>query len=91
MVHADEVGCTILSTKGKEKEWSRPETYSEILDGEVSIAVTEDGLADSVQSVDGSKVFLKPLNEEMGITTFLTKLGKLTYPFGIRLDELMII
>ena len=71
------IGCTILSDKGKEKEWDSPGTYIDILgDGEVAIAVTEDGLADSVQSVEGTKVFLKPLNEEMGIKTFLTKLCK---------------
>lgn len=65
-----------MSKKGKEKEWSLPATYSDVLgDTEVAIAVTEDGLADSVQSVDGKKVFLKPLNEEMGIQTFLAKLG----------------
>lgn len=76
-----EAGCTILSDKGQEKEWSIAETYTKILgDKELSIAITSDGLADSVQSVDGSQVFLKPLNEEMAITTFLEKLGKLIWP-----------
>lgn len=78
-------GCDILTSKGKEPAWSDPETYIELLrDQSVSIAVTNDGLADSVQVVNGEKVFVKPLNEEMDMPTFLSKLG--AYFFCSTLD-----
>ena len=41
----------------------------------VWIAVTEDGLADSVQAIEGGKGFVKPLNEEMSLSTFLGRLS----------------
>jgi len=46
-------------------------------DTKVSIAVTQDGLADSVQTIEGSKGFVKPLNEEMSFSEFLNKLSTL--------------
>jgi jumonji domain-containing protein 7 len=65
-----------LTSKGKEKAWGLPQTYIDIM-GEklVSIAVTEDGLADSVQAIEGEKGFVKPLNEEMSLSTFLDRLS----------------
>jgi hypothetical protein len=44
-------------------------------DKRVSIAVTQDGLADSVQLIEGGKGFVKPLNEEMSLSTFLDRLS----------------
>jgi len=67
-----------LNAKGKEKAWELPQTYIDIMgDRKVSIAVTEDGLADSVQAIDGEKGFVKPLNEEMSLSTFLDRLSNL--------------
>jgi len=66
----------ILTTKGKEKAWDLPETYIHIMgDKRVSIAVTTDGLADAVQSIGGSKGFVKPLNEDMSLSDFLDRLS----------------
>lgn len=65
-----------MTSKGKEKAWELPQTYIDIMgDRKVSIAVTEDGLADSVQAIDGGKGFVKPLNEEMSLSTFLDRLS----------------
>jgi hypothetical protein len=76
------IGCDIISNKGKEKAWDLPETYDEIMgDEKVSIAVTEDGLADSVQMLEegGEEVFVKPLNEEMAMSDFMGRLSIRTY------------
>jgi jumonji domain-containing protein 7 len=65
-----------LTSKGKEKAWELPQNYIDIMgDKRVSIAVTEDGLADSVQLIEGEKGFVKPLNEEMLLSTFLDRLS----------------
>jgi len=65
-----------LTSKGKEKAWDLPQTYIDIMgDKGVWIAVTEDGLADSVQAIEGGKGFVKPLNEEMSLSTFLGRLS----------------
>ena len=69
-----------MTSKGKERAWGLPQTYIDIMgDKRVSIAVTEDGLADSVQALEGGKGFVKPLNEEMSISTFLDRLST-SYP-----------
>jgi jumonji domain-containing protein 7 len=69
-------GHEILTSKGKEKAWEVPQTCIDIMgDRPVSIAVTEDGLADSVQLIEGGKGFVKPLNEEMSLSTFLDRLS----------------
>jgi ubiquinone biosynthesis protein Coq4 len=60
--------------------WNSPQTYIDIIGSEaVSIAITEDGLADSVQTLSdasGKEVFVKPLNEEMALEDFMNRLGK---------------
>ncbi|CAD6563911.1 MAG: hypothetical protein TREMPRED_002371 [Tremellales sp. Tagirdzhanova-0007] len=59
--------------KGSLEDWTRGETYSSISGSRpISIAVTDDGLADSVREVDnGTRVFLKPLEETMTMSAFL--------------------
>jgi hypothetical protein len=61
-------------------DWNSPQTYIDIIGSEaVSIAITEDGLADSVQTLSdgsGKEVFVKPLNEEMALEDFMQRLGK---------------
>jgi len=67
-----------LTSKGKEKAWELPQTYIDIMgDKTVTIAVTKDGLADSVQVIEGGKGFVKPLNEEMSLSIFLDRLSTL--------------
>jgi jumonji domain-containing protein 7 len=76
------IGCDILTKKGKEKAWDLPEAYIDIMgDEKVSIAVTEDGLADSVQMLEegGEEIFVKPLNEEMAMSDFMGRLSIRTY------------
>ncbi|WOO76864.1 JmjC domain-containing protein 7 [Vanrija pseudolonga] len=64
-------------TPGVERDWDAPATYSGIQgDKEVTIAVTDDGLADSVRVLaDGSTTFVKPLDERMTMAAFLARLG----------------
>jgi jumonji domain-containing protein 7 len=51
----------------------------DIIKEEVTIAVTEDGLADSVQTLEGGEeVFVKPLNEEMALSDFFDRLSELS-------------
>jgi jumonji domain-containing protein 7 len=74
-------GHEILTSKGKEKAWGLPQSYIDIMgDKRVSIAVTEDGLADSVQAINGGKGFVKPLNEEMSLSIFLDRLSTSSHP-----------
>jgi jumonji domain-containing protein 7 len=73
------VDHNILTSKGKEKAWDLPQTYTDIMgNSKVSIAITTDGLADSVQTIEGrkGKGFVKPLNEEMDLSDFLDRLSK---------------
>jgi hypothetical protein len=75
------IGYNAISAKGKEKalDWNIPETYLDIIKEEVTIAVTEDGLADSVQTLEGGEeVFVKPLNEEMALSDFFDRLSELS-------------
>jgi jumonji domain-containing protein 7 len=75
-----------LTSKGKEKAWELPQTYIDIMgDKLVSIAVTQDGLADSVQAIDGEKGFVKPLNEEMSLSIFLDRLST-SLPLELKWD-----
>jgi hypothetical protein len=47
----------------------------------VSIAITENGLADSVLKLKGGEeVFVKPLNEELTFPDFLRRLSTLVPP-----------
>lgn len=63
-------------------DWNSPQTYIDIIGSEaVSIAITEDGLADSVQALEsGKEVFVKPLNEEMALEDFMKRLGAFHVP-----------
>ena len=46
-------------------------------DEKVSIAITENGLADSVVKLKGGEeVFVKPLNEELSFPDFLDRLSE---------------
>ena len=46
-------------------------------DEKVSIAITENGLADSVVKLKGGEeVFVKPLNEELSFPDFLGRLSE---------------
>lgn len=75
-----------MTSKGKEKAWELPQTYIDIMgDKLVSIAVTQDGLADSVQAIDGEKGFVKPLNEEMSLSIFLDRLST-SLPLELKWD-----
>ncbi|EIW67694.1 hypothetical protein TREMEDRAFT_69678 [Tremella mesenterica DSM 1558] len=64
-----------LTSQGIERDWTDSDTYSSTCSGEVTIAITDDGLADSVRvDEDGLGMFVKPLEEKMPMSTFLTRL-----------------
>jgi hypothetical protein len=67
-------------------DWNSPQTYIDIIGSEaVSIAITEDGLADSVQALEsGKEVFVKPLNEKMALEDFMKRLGLSQGPLARR-------
>jgi hypothetical protein len=67
-------------------DWNSPQTYIDIIGSEaVSIATTEDGLADSVQVLEsGKEIFVKPLNEEMTLEDFMKRLGLSQGPLARR-------
>ncbi|KAL1413179.1 hypothetical protein Q8F55_000929 [Vanrija albida] len=62
---------------GADRDWDAPATYATIQgDAEVTIAVTDDGLADSVRLLpDGTSTFVKPLDARMRMAAFLARLG----------------
>lgn len=61
---------------GEDRDWNIAETYTKIqADKPVTIAVTDDGLADSVRVLpDGGTSFTKPCDEQMTMSTFLKRL-----------------
>ncbi|OXG42832.1 hypothetical protein C359_02159 [Cryptococcus neoformans Bt120] len=61
-------------------DWSRAETYKEISGSRrVTVAVTDDGLADSVRERhDGRKTFVKALETKMTMSQLTEKLGRST-------------
>jgi hypothetical protein len=57
-------------------------------DDTVSIAITENGLADSVLKLKGGEeVFVKPLNEELSFPDFLNRLSTLFPPCHERMKR----
>ncbi|BEI98855.1 hypothetical protein CcaverHIS631_0311540 [Cutaneotrichosporon cavernicola] len=63
--------------EGVDHDWRMPATYTKLHGNmaEVTIAITDDGLADSVRTLgSGDTTFVKPLEERMSMATFLSKL-----------------
>ncbi|GFZ45061.1 hypothetical protein JCM24511_02787 [Saitozyma sp. JCM 24511] len=69
-------GCGSDVMLGASEDWDAPETYERVAgDRVVTIAITDDGLADSVRvSEDGSTMFVKALDEQLQMATFLARL-----------------
>nr|ODN89836.1 hypothetical protein L204_06113 [Cryptococcus depauperatus CBS 7855] len=84
MVHSNhpcviKAGFSPFLDAAKAYDWSRAETYQAIEGSrEVTIAVTDNGLADSVRTFsDGTTTFVKPFETKMTIAELIEKLGKL--------------
>ncbi|OCF37197.1 hypothetical protein I316_01104 [Kwoniella heveanensis BCC8398] len=62
---------------GPENDWTTPEIYERIGGKDkVTVAITDDGLADSVRTLaDGSTTFVKALDERMSIPDLISRLG----------------
>ncbi|KAK8858712.1 hypothetical protein IAR55_002941 [Kwoniella newhampshirensis] len=67
-----------LTARAEGYDWSRPETYEQISGNRsVTVAVTDDGLADSVRTLpDGTTTFVKPFEERMTIPSLISRLGR---------------
>ncbi|WWC88527.1 uncharacterized protein L201_003438 [Kwoniella dendrophila CBS 6074] len=73
-------GFSPLTSAAQPHDWSKPEIYKEISrDKEVTVAITDDGLADSVRELeDGSTTFVKAYDGKMTILALISRLGPKT-------------
>ncbi|WWD18607.1 hypothetical protein CI109_103060 [Kwoniella shandongensis] len=70
-------GFSPLSSGLENYDWSQPEVYKQLSENKpVTVAVTDDGLADSVRTLPNrSTTFVKPLEEKMTISDLISRLG----------------
>jgi jumonji domain-containing protein 7 len=79
VIHGGFLGRSYLtegfSPMKAEHDWRALETYNALHSGDVTIAVTDDGLADSVRTHNGESLFVKPLEVQMPMAEFLAQLA----------------
>ncbi|WVQ85080.1 hypothetical protein IAT38_007244 [Cryptococcus sp. DSM 104549] len=70
-------GFSPLTSAASAHDWRKPEVYAEVAgDKPMTVAITDDGLADSVRTLDdGSATFVKPHDTQMSIPDLLGKLN----------------
>nr|XP_018262200.1 uncharacterized protein I303_05216 [Kwoniella dejecticola CBS 10117]OBR84358.1 hypothetical protein I303_05216 [Kwoniella dejecticola CBS 10117] len=71
-------GFSPLTSAAQGHDWTKAETYENVSsDQQVTVAITDDGLADSVRQLeDGSTTFVKALDEKMTISDLISNLGQ---------------
>ncbi|ODO09988.1 hypothetical protein I350_02212 [Cryptococcus amylolentus CBS 6273] len=71
-------GFSPLSESAEGHDWSKSKVYEDVAgDKKVTVAVTDDGWADSVRTLpNGRKTFVKALDAKMTIKDLVSRLGK---------------
>ncbi|WWC70906.1 uncharacterized protein I206_104858 [Kwoniella pini CBS 10737] len=76
-------GFSPLSEAAQGNDWTKTEIYESISgNNEVTVAITDDGLADSVRELgDGSTTFVKALDVKMTMSNLISKLSNRSNDF----------